>query len=104
MAKNKEELKEEAVNEAVEKNEEKTTTEEIVEEKTSEDEGVSKEKVVTVIEMFRDKYDVNIVYNPKDVFIKDEKIEGNKPVKAGKGKYKVSKERYEELQRSLYTD
>ena len=73
-------------------------------EKTSEDEGVSKEKVVTVIEMFRDKYDANIVYNPKDVFIKDEKIEGNKPVKAGKGKYKVSKERYEELQRSLYTD
>lgn len=104
MAKSKEELKEEAVNEAVEKNEEKTTTEEIVEEKTSEDEGVSKEKVVTVIEMFRDKYDANIVYNPKDVFIKDEKIEGNKPVKAGKGKYKVSKERYEELQRSLYTD
>lgn len=104
MAKNKEELKEEAVNEAVEKNEEKTTTEEIVEEKTSEDEGVSKEKVVTVIEMFRDKYDANIVYNPKDVFIKDEKIEGNKPVKAGKEKYKVSKERYEELQRSLYTD
>ena len=104
MAKNKEELKEEAVNEAVEKNEEKTTTEEIVEEKTSEDEGVSKEKVVTVIEMFRDKYDANIVYNPKDVFIKDEKIERNKPVKAGKGKYKVSKERYEELQRSLYTD
>lgn len=104
MAKNKEELKEEAVNEAVEKNEEKTTTEEIVEEKTSEDEGVSKEKVVTVIEMFRDKYDANIVYNLKDVFIKDEKIEGNKPVKAGKGKYKVSKERYEELQRSLYTD
>lgn len=104
MAKNKEELKEEAVNEAVEKNEEKITTEEIVEEKTSEDEGVSKEKVVTVIENFRDKYDANIVYNPKDVFIKDEKIEGNKPVKAGKGKYKVSKERYEELQRSLYTD
>lgn len=104
MAKNKEELKEEAVNEAVEKNEEITTTEEIVEEKTSEDEGVSKEKVVTVIEMFRDKYDANIVYNPKDVFIKDEKIKGNKPVKAGKGKYKVSKERYEELQRSLYTD
>ena len=104
MAKNKEELKEEAVNEAVEKNEEKTTTEEIVEEKTSEDEGVSKEKAVTVIKMFRDKYDANIVYNPKDVFIKDEKIEGNKPVKAGKGKYKVSKERYEELQRSLYTD
>lgn len=104
MAKNKEELKEEAVNEAVEKNEEITTTEEIVEEKASEDEGVSKEKVVIVIEMFRDKYDANIVYNPKDVFIKDEKIEGNKPVKAGKGKYKVSKERYEELQRSLYTD
>lgn len=104
MAKNKEELKEEAVNEAVEKNEEITNTEEIVEEKTSEDEGASKEKVVIVIEMFRDKYDANIVYNPKDVFIKDEKIEGNKPVKAGKGKYKVSKERYEELQRSLYTD
>ena len=104
MAKNKEELKEEAVNEAVEKNEEITTTEELKEEKTSEDEGVPKEKVVTVIEMFRDKYDANIVYNPKDVFIKDEKIEGNKPVKAGKGKYKVSKERYEELQRSLYTD
>ena len=35
MAKNKEVLKEEAVNEAVEKNEEKITTEEIVEEKTS---------------------------------------------------------------------
>lgn len=104
MAKNKEELKEEAVNETVEKNEKITTTEEIVKEKTSEDEGVSKEKVVTVIEMFRDKYDANIVYNSKDVFIKDEKIEGNKPVKAGKGKYKVSKERYEELQRSLYTD
>ena len=104
MAKNKKELKEEDVNEAVEKNEEITTTEEIVEEKTSEDEGVSKEKVVTVIEMFRDKYDANIVYNPKDVFIKDEKIEGNKPVKAGERKYKVSKERYEELQRSLYTD
>ena len=104
MDKNKKELKEEDVNEAVEKNEEITTTEEIVEEKTSEDEGVSKEKVVTVIEMFRDKYDANIVYNPKDVFIKDEKIEGNKPVKAGEGKYKVSKERYEELQRSLYTD
>lgn len=104
MAKNKEELKEEAVNETVEKNEKITTTEEIVKEKTSEDEGVSKEKVVTVIEMFRDKYDANIVYNPKDVFIKDEKIEENKPVKAGKGKYKVSKERYEELQRSLYTD
>lgn len=100
MAKNKEELKEVAINEEVEKNEE------IVGEKISEDEVDSKEKekVVTVIEMFRDKYDANIVYNPQDVFIKDEKIGGNKPVKAGKGKYKVSKERYEELQRSLYTD
>ena len=62
------------------------------------------EKVPTVKEVFRDKYNEKIVYNVGDIFIEDETIEDNKPVEAGKGKYKVSKARYEELKRSLYVD
>lgn len=59
---------------------------------------------LTVKEVFKDKYDSIIVYNVGDVFIKDEALQDNKTIKAEKGKYKVSKERYEELKRSLYVD
>lgn len=62
------------------------------------------DKLPTVKEVFRDKYDEKVVYNPGDVFIEDETLQDNKPIKAEKGKYKVSKERYEELKRSLYVD
>ena len=85
MAKKKEEVQENVeVEEKVEKQTEK--------------------KLPTVKEVFRDKYNEKIVYNVGDTFIEDETIEDNKPVEAGKGKYKVSKERYEELKRSLYVD
>lgn len=123
--KENEELKEKVTAEVTE-NEEVTSTgeatEELVGEKTeapAEDakveENASNEKqdaevqltenkVPTVKEVFRDKYNEKVVYNVGDTFIEDETIEDNKPIEAGKGKYKVSKARYEELQRSLYVD
>ncbi|MBQ9657649.1 MAG: hypothetical protein IJV31_02645 [Clostridia bacterium] len=119
--KENEELKEAVVTETTKKVEE-PKTEEVVEENketTVEDakveENASNEKqdaevqatenkVPTVKEVFRDKYNEKVIYNVGDTFIEDETIEDNKPVEAGKGKYKVSKARYEELQRSLYVD
>lgn len=103
-----EELKEEVVTETTEKVEE-PKTEEVVEENASNekqdaDVQTTENKVPIVKEVFRDKYNEKIVYNVGDIFIEDETIEDNKPVEAGKGKYKVSKERYEELKRSLYVD
>ena len=115
-----EELKEKIATEATE-NEEVTSTgetaEELVGEKieaSAQDEKVEEnaemqdaqevEKLPTVKEIFKDKYDEKVVYNPGDVFIESEEIEDKKPVKVEKGKYKVSKERYEELKRSLYVD
>lgn len=62
------------------------------------------DKLPTVKEIFRDKYDEKVVYNPGDVFIESDELEDKKPVKVEKGKYKVSKERYEEIKRSLYVD
>lgn len=62
------------------------------------------DKQLTVKEVFKDKYDEKVVYNPGDIFIKSDKIQDKKPIKAENGKYKVSKERYEELKRSLYVD
>lgn len=118
--KENEELKEEVVTETTEKVEEPKTeettstgkTEEVelagdkIEAPLNEDAKVqaTENKVPTVKEVFRDKYNEKIVYNVGDIFIEDETIEDNKPVEAGKGKYKVSKARYEELQRSLYVD
>lgn len=61
-------------------------------------------KLLVVRENFKDKYDEKVFYNPGDVFVEDETLSDNKPIKAEKGKYKVSKERYEELKRSLYVD
>lgn len=61
-------------------------------------------KVPTVKEIFRDKYNTDVVYQVGDTFILDESIEDNLPVPAEKGKYKVSKARYDELQRSLYVE
>lgn len=63
-----------------------------------------KNKLPTVKEVFKDKYDEKVVYKIGDVFIESEEIEDKKPVKVEDGKYKVSKERYEELKRSLYVD
>lgn len=118
--KENEELKEEVVTETTEKVEEPKTeettstgkTEEVelagdkIEAPLNEDAKVqaTENKVPTVKEVFRDKYNEKVVYNVGDTFIEDETIEDNKPVEAGKGKYKVSKARYEELQRSLYVD
>lgn len=125
MAKKKEEVKEneelqEVVTETTEKVEEPKTeeitstgeTEEVelagdkIEAPLNEDAKVqaTENQVPTVKEVFRDKYNEKIVYNVGDIFIEDETIEDNKPVEAGKGKYKVSKARYEELKRSLYVD
>lgn len=64
----------------------------------------AEDKVPTVKEVFKDKYDEKVVYKVGDTFILDEEIKDNKPVKVEDGKYKVSKARYEELQRSLYVD
>lgn len=61
-------------------------------------------KLLVVRESFKDKYDEKVFYNPGDVFVEDEALSDNKPVKVEKGKYKVSKERYAELKRSLYVD
>lgn len=61
-------------------------------------------KLPTVKEVFKDKYDEKVVYKIGDVFIESEEIEDKKPVKVEDGKYKVSKERYDELKRSLYVD
>lgn len=118
--KENEELQEKVVTETTEKVEEPKTeettstgeTEEVelagdkIEAPLNEDAKVqaTENKVPTVKEVFRDKYNEKIVYNVGDIFIEDETIEDNKPVEAGKGKYKVSKARYEELQRSLYVD
>lgn len=118
--KENEELKEAVVTETTEKVEEPKTeeitstgeTEEVelagdkIEAPLNEDAKVqaTENKVPTVKEVFRDKYNEKIVYNVGDIFIEDETIEDNKPVEAGKGKYKVSKARYEELKRSLYVD
>ena len=118
--KENEELKEAVVTETTEKVEEPKTeeiistgeTEEVelagdkIEAPLNEDAKVqaTENKVPTVKEVFRDKYNEKIVYNVGDIFIEDETIEDNKPVEVGKGKYKVSKARYEELKRSLYVD
>lgn len=118
--KENEELKEAVVTEITEKVEEPKTeeitstgeTEEVelagdkIEAPLNEDAKVqaTENKVPTVKEVFRDKYNEKIVYNVGDIFIEDETIEDNKPVETGKGKYKVSKARYEELKRSLYVD
>ncbi len=118
--KENEELKEAVVTETTEKVEEPKTeeitstgeTEKVelagdkIEAPLNEDAKVqaTENKVPTVKEVFRDKYNEKIVYNVGDIFIEDETIEDNKPVEAGKGKYKVSKARYEELKRSLYVD
>ncbi len=118
--KENEELKEAVVTETTEKVEEPKTeeitstgeTEEVelagdkIEAPLNEDAKVqaTENQVPTVKEVFRDKYNEKIVYNVGDIFIEDETIEDNKPVEAGKGKYKVSKARYEELKRSLYVD
>lgn len=128
MAKKKEEVKEneelqEVVTETTEKVEEPKTEEVVTEntEATVEDAKVEEnasnekeeakvqvteatEKVPTVKEVFRDKYDSKVVYNVGDTFVLDESLEDNKPVKDGNKQYKVSKTRYEELQRSLYVD
>lgn len=123
MAKKKEELKEEVVTETTEKVEE-PKKEEVVEEKgetTVEDAKVEEnasnekqdaevqvtkktEKVPTVREVFRDKYDSKVIYNVGDTFVLDESLEDNKPVKVRDKQYKVSKARYEELKRCLYVD
>ncbi len=123
MAKKKEELKEEVVTETTEKVEE-PKKEEVVEEKietTVEDAKIEEnasnekeeakvqvtektEKVPTVREVFRDKYDSKVVYNVGDTFVLDESLEDNKPVKVRDKQYKVSKARYEELKRCLYVD
>ena len=118
--KENEELKEEVVTETTEKVEEPKTEETTSTGKTGEVElagdkieaplneeakvQATENKVPTVKEVFRDKYNEKVVYNVGDTFIEDETIEDNKPIEAGKGKYKVSKARYEELQRSLYVD
>ena len=118
--KENEELKEEVVTETTEKVEEPKTEETTSTGKTEEVElagdkieatlneeakvQATENKVPTVKEVFRDKYNEKVVYNVGDTFIEDETIEDNKPIEAGKGKYKVSKARYEELQRSLYVD
>lgn len=128
MAKKKEEVKEneelqEVVTETTEKVEEPKTEEVVTEntEATVEDAKVEEnasnekeeaevqvteatEKVPTVKEVFRDKYDSKVVYNVGDTFVLDESLEDNKPVKNGNKQYKVSKTRYEELKRSLYVD
>lgn len=128
MAKKKEEVKEneelqEVVTETTEKVEGPKTEEVVTEntEATVEDAKVEEnasnekeeaevqvteatEKVPTVKEVFRDKYDSKVVYNVGDTFVLDESLEDNKPVKNGNKQYKVSKTRYEELKRSLYVD
>lgn len=103
---------EEVVTEKTETTAEEATVAEIatVETATDIDDGTIEkaaeetEKVPTVKEVFRDKYDSKTIYNVGDTFILDESLEDNKPVKAGEKQYKVSKTRYEELQRSLYVD
>ena len=118
--KENEELQEEVVAETTEKVEEPKTeeitstgeTEEVelagdkIEAPLNEDAKVqaTENKVPTVKEVFRDKYDSKVVYNVGDTFVLDESLEDNKPVKDGDKQYKVSKTRYEELQRSLYVD
>lgn len=62
------------------------------------------EKQLIVKEIFKDKYDEKVIYNPGDIFIESNKIQDKKPTKTEKGKYIVSKERYAELKRSLYVD
>lgn len=115
--KENENLKQEAVtkvaeNEDVVEEKVETTVEDVkVKENTSEEKQDTEvqvteeaDKNATVKEIFRDKYDEKIIYNVGDVFIEDETLQDNKPVESEKGKYKVSKERYEELKRSLYVN
>ena len=131
--KEKEEIKEEVVTETTEKveepkTEEITSTGETAEELTGEpveaptedakvEENASNEKeeaevqvteetekVPTVKEVFRDKYDEKVVYKVGDIFIEDETMTDNIPVKIKDGQYKVSTNRYAELKRSLYVD
>lgn len=116
MAKKKaEEVKENVVEEVkettekveiVDSNEEKQDVE--MQENASNTEQATEVQVteenLTVKEVFKDRYDSTIIYNVGDVFIEDETLQNNKPTKAEKGKYKVSKERYAELKRSLYVD
>ena len=131
--KEKEEIKEEVVTETTEKVEEPkaeeiTSTGETAEELTGEpveaptedakvEENASNEKeeaevqvteetekVPTVKEVFRDKYDEKVVYKVGDIFIEDETMTDNIPVKIKDGQNKVSTNRYNELKRSLYVD
>ena len=131
--KEKEEIKEEVVTETTEKveepkTEEITSTGETVEELTGEpveapaeeakvEENASNEKedaevqvteeiekVPTVKEVFRDKYDEKVVYKVGDIFIEDKEIKDNKPLKVKDGQYKVSENRYAELKKCLYVD
>lgn len=95
--KENEELKENVATEA-------TENEKVVEDVKVEENASDEKENPTVKEVFRDKYDEKVIYNVGDVFIEDETLQDNKPIKAEKGKYKVSKERYEELKRSLYVD
>ncbi len=95
--KENEELKENVATEA-------TENEKSVEDVKVEENASDEKENPTVKEVFRDKYDEKVIYNVGDVFIEDETLQDNKPIKAEKGKYKVSKERYEELKRSLYVD
>jgi hypothetical protein len=117
MAKKNEEIKEnEEVKENVVVETTETTENEVVNSdgdvKTDElsveapkQENVEKEaKAPTVKEVFRDKYDSNIIYKVGDIFVESEDLTDKKPVKVKDGEYKVSKERYEELKRSLYVD
>ena len=127
--KEKEEIKEEVVTETTEKveepkTEEITSTGETVEELAGEpveeakvEENASNEKedaevqvteeiekVPTVKEVFRDKYDEKVVYKVGDIFIEDKEIKDNKPLKVKDGQYKVSENRYAELKKCLYVD
>ncbi len=100
------EITEEVVNEEIEENNEvveDAKTEENAS-NTEEDAEMPLEEKLTVKESFKDKYNDKVLYNPGDIFVVNEEIEDKKPVEVEKGKYNVSKERYEELQRSLYVD
>jgi hypothetical protein len=107
-----EQKNEDVVTEKTETTAENATVAEIatVENATDIDDGTTEkateetEKVPTVKEAFRDKYDDKVVYNVGDTFSIDESIEDNKPVKDGEKHYKVSANRYAELKECLYVD
>ena len=95
MAKKKEEVKE---NEELQEEVVTGETEEVeldgdkIEAPLNEDAKVqaTENKVPTVKEVFRDKYDSKVVYNVGDTFVLDESLEDNKPVKDGDKQYKGS--------------